>query len=411
KDPVAKWKLSGGTIHKEYNKEIKGFVYCLEGSSQTVKMQMPRNGKMSLGLLQRFLVFQVNVPHDRDFSIELMVTDTAHLKRRLYLSTVHKELSTTLWHAKIPLVGLNHNIWSTLCIDLVSFTRKLFKDAAFVSLDGITVFANCSIRRLFTMKAEPIGAGGLMEWIPRSCHFPKDIKHITQVLNIENMKKSDAKFGPITAYSDKRVSGMVKESPRAPWRGERESRVPCDLQVCSSWDSNEEPEPQLISQQSVFTFSSQPHSPMQRQGPDEGDKIVESCNGTDDALALDRVQPHQDDEELRMLASLKREHEAEESAVALSDSQIHQCHVSLSVSSDDTSTWTHNSMVCVLIQMLSFMLYYNGNFRWKLQWYSFAFSCNKFIGLCTRASSSSSAYITCTVPPGPLLSSCLIFRQ
>uniref|UniRef100_A0A8C6UZG2 Zgc:162324 n=1 Tax=Neogobius melanostomus TaxID=47308 RepID=A0A8C6UZG2_9GOBI len=188
KDPVAKWKLSGGTIHKEYNKEIKGFVYCLEGSSQTVKMQMPRNGKMSLGLLQRFLVFQVNVPHDRDFSIELMVTDTAHLKRRLYLSTVHKELSTTLWHAKIPL-------WSTLCIDLVSFTRKLFKDAAFVSLDGITVFANCSIRRLFTMKAEPIGAGkficGLMEWIPRSCHFPKDIKHITQVLNIENMKKSD----------------------------------------------------------------------------------------------------------------------------------------------------------------------------------------------------------------------------
>uniref|UniRef100_A0A8C6V3N4 Zgc:162324 n=1 Tax=Neogobius melanostomus TaxID=47308 RepID=A0A8C6V3N4_9GOBI len=80
------------------------------------------------------------------------------------------------------------------------------------------------------------------------------------------------------------------------------------------------------------------------QAGSKGCPIVESCNGTDDALALDRVQPHQDDEELRMLASLKREHEAEESAVALSDSQIHQCHVSLSVSSDDTSTWTHNSM-------------------------------------------------------------------
>ncbi|KAK7916576.1 hypothetical protein WMY93_012337 [Mugilogobius chulae] len=187
KDPAAKWKLSGGAIHKEYNKEIKGFVYCLEGSSQTVKMQIPKNGKMSF-----------NVPPSRDFSIELTVTDTDHLKRRLYLSTVHKELSTTLWHAKIPLVGLNYNIWSTLCIDLVSFTRKLFKDVAFVSLDRITLYANCSIRRIFTMKAEPkagdemfLSGGGLMEWIPRSCHFPHDIKHITQVLNIENLKKTE----------------------------------------------------------------------------------------------------------------------------------------------------------------------------------------------------------------------------
>lgn len=119
------------------------------------------------------------------------VTDTAHLKRRLYLSTVHRELSTTLWHSKIPLIGLNHNIvrevhclwfieyhiqcnttiyilsasciisqWSTLCIDLVSFTRKLFKDVAFVSLDGITVYANCCVRRIFTMKAEPEGVEG-----------------------------------------------------------------------------------------------------------------------------------------------------------------------------------------------------------------------------------------------------------
>lgn len=31
---------------QEYNKEVKGFVYCLEGSSQTVKMQMPESVKM-----------------------------------------------------------------------------------------------------------------------------------------------------------------------------------------------------------------------------------------------------------------------------------------------------------------------------------------------------------------------------
>lgn len=57
-----------------------------------------------------------------------------------------------------------------------------------------------------------------------------------------------------------------------------------------------------------------------------------------------------DDEELQMLASLKREHEEEESrAVGLSASQIQQCNVSISLSSDDTSTWTHISMVCTVM--------------------------------------------------------------
>ncbi|XP_026163042.1 protein CFAP20DC isoform X4 [Mastacembelus armatus] len=200
KDPVAKWKLSGGpsAIRKEYNKEVKGFVYSLEGSSQTVKMQMPENGKMSLGLLQRFLVLQVNIPQFKDFSTELVITDSEHLKRRLHLSTVHKELSSTLLHAKIPFVGVKRDIWSTLCIDLVSFAAELFK--GFLTLDGITLFATCKVRRIFTMKAEPTGmldddmflsGVGLMDLIPRSCQFPPDVHHVIQMMNMENLQKSD----------------------------------------------------------------------------------------------------------------------------------------------------------------------------------------------------------------------------
>ncbi|XP_076607536.1 protein CFAP20DC isoform X1 [Chaetodon auriga] len=205
KDPVAKWKLSGGpsSIHKEYNKEVKGFVYCLEGSSQTIKMQIPENGKMSLGLLQRFLVLQVNIPQCKDFSVELVITDVEHLKRRLHLSTVHKELSSTLLHAKIPFVGLKRNIWSALCIDLVSFTSELFK--GFLTLDVITLFATCKVRRIFTMKTEPAGmsddgaflsGAGLMDSIPRSCQFPPDVSYVTQVLNMENLQKADVRAGP-----------------------------------------------------------------------------------------------------------------------------------------------------------------------------------------------------------------------
>ncbi|XP_024916039.1 protein CFAP20DC isoform X2 [Cynoglossus semilaevis] len=202
KDPVAQWKLSGGpsAIQKEYNKEVKGFVYCLKGSSQTVKMQMPENRKMSLGLHQRFLVLQVNIPQTKDFSLELVITDLEHLKRRLHLSTVHKELTATLLHARVPFVGLKRECWSTLCIDLVSISTGLFK--GFSSLDGITVFASCEIRRIFTMKTGPLvtdevvflSGPGFMDEIPRSCQFPAGLIHVTQVLNMKNLQKTDVRI-------------------------------------------------------------------------------------------------------------------------------------------------------------------------------------------------------------------------
>ncbi|GLD64572.1 uncharacterized protein AKAME5_001611100 [Lates japonicus] len=581
KDPVAKWKLSGGpsAIHKEYNKEVKGFVYCLEGSSQTVKMQLPENGKMSLGLLQRFLVLQVNIPQ---------ITDSEHLKRRLHLSTVHKELTATLLHAKIPLVGLKRNFWSTLCIDLVSFTAELFK--GLLTLDGITLFATCKVRRIFTMKTEPTGmsdddmflsGAGLMDLIPRSCQFPPDVNHVTQMLNMENLQRVDMKTGlvssdcgrntwQVTAPSPNRQAGIKDATGPQCWKREasivrtsktRERRTPpsgeqeqqpltqtektehlaadegsfsparessraaptpaesrsssirpglsSDLQVWSSWESNEGSEPQLTLQEEVFIFSSQPHSPKRGQGQGDqekmemGDDRVQSRSGRrceaqpeddfigsesdedksytsfqqlnrtsvesnpatprtpDPALneqlkvhpeshnrdqtlpkdlspattdiqtqfpssgraelagmaptrclspsappsrqerkcgshgseivnlggkssvtlsrrllqevTLDDFPQHKeeedetlkpvdsscynfhllgslrmhgdDDEELRMLASLKREQEEDECrASGLSASQIHQCNVSISMSSDDASTWTHISM-------------------------------------------------------------------
>ncbi|XP_068567805.1 protein CFAP20DC [Cebidichthys violaceus] len=227
KDPVAEWKLCGGpsAIHKEYNKEVRGFVYCLEVGSRTVKMQIPKNEKMSLGLLQRFLVLQVNIPEFKDFSIELVITDSEHLKRRLHLSTVHKELSATLLHAKIPFVGLKRSIWSTLCVDLRSFTGELFK--GFLTLDCITLFATCKVRRIFTMKAEPtgmsnadmfLGGAGITELIPRSCHFPPDVNHVTQVLNAENSRKADARLSSSDCVPDHSTaatsSGYRRSGPR-----------------------------------------------------------------------------------------------------------------------------------------------------------------------------------------------------
>ncbi|KPP78331.1 hypothetical protein Z043_102171 [Scleropages formosus] len=57
---------------QNFDKTMKGFVYILQGSSQTNKMQMPKDNKMALGLIQRFLVLQVYIPLGKDFSTELM---------------------------------------------------------------------------------------------------------------------------------------------------------------------------------------------------------------------------------------------------------------------------------------------------------------------------------------------------
>ncbi|XP_058418118.1 protein CFAP20DC isoform X8 [Diceros bicornis minor] len=233
KNPGAKWKILGSpsVIWKEFDKEVKSFVFVLEGSSQTNKIQLPKDSKQILGLIQRFLVLQIYIPLGQDFSTELLITDLGNIKRRLYLSTVHKELSSTPLHAKIPLFMIKRKIWCNLCIDLVAFTSEIFKGAVFQSLDGIIVSANCKLRKIFTLKYKPqdtadkdAGYGVPLptdeptDIIPRSCQLTTDVPQVTQLLNMTKLRQTDIKFGdhPLgSAESDQfinRGTGSVRNS-------------------------------------------------------------------------------------------------------------------------------------------------------------------------------------------------------
>ncbi|XP_026538638.1 uncharacterized protein C3orf67 homolog [Notechis scutatus] len=200
KNTGTKWKISGNpsVIGKEYDKEVKGFVFVLEGSGQTNKMQLPKETKQTLGLIQQFLVLQIYVPLGQDFSAELLITDLGNIKRRLYLSTIHKELSVTPLHAKIPLFTIKRKIWCNLCIDLVAFTSELFKGAVFQSLDGIIVSANCKLRKIFTLKSNPLNpadddADGPRDTIPRGCQLNADVPQVTQLLNMKKLHQTEQK--------------------------------------------------------------------------------------------------------------------------------------------------------------------------------------------------------------------------
>ncbi|XP_019392291.1 PREDICTED: uncharacterized protein C3orf67 homolog isoform X7 [Crocodylus porosus] len=215
KNPGAKWKIFGSpsAIWKEFDKEVKGFIFVLEGSSQTNKMQLPKEARQTLGLIQRFLVLQIYVPLGQDFSTELLVTDLGNTKRRLYLSTVQKELSITPLHAKIPLFMIKRKIWCNLCIDLVAFTGEIFKGAVFQSLDGIIISANCKLRKIFTLKSKPqdtaegdemhglFTANEPTDVIPRACQLNQDVPQVIQLLNMSKLRQPETRFGshPLTS--------------------------------------------------------------------------------------------------------------------------------------------------------------------------------------------------------------------
>lgn len=40
-----------------------------------------------------------------------------------------------------------------------------------------------------------LNGAGLMDLIPRSCQFPPDVQHITQMLNMENLQKAEMSAG------------------------------------------------------------------------------------------------------------------------------------------------------------------------------------------------------------------------
>lgn len=105
--PGAGWKKHGD-YKKEFQKVVRTFAFVLGGSKvpggggnqRNSYVQFPekdasrvRTAKSLVGLKQPFLLFQLLVPAEAGFAIELDVTDTVGVRRRLDFSTVAKRKS------------------------------------------------------------------------------------------------------------------------------------------------------------------------------------------------------------------------------------------------------------------------------------------------------------------------------
>lgn len=58
-NPTGNWKIVGA-VQRVFDKSVKGYVFRCDGGP-TAKMQMPKDERKALGLVQPYIVFQINV--------------------------------------------------------------------------------------------------------------------------------------------------------------------------------------------------------------------------------------------------------------------------------------------------------------------------------------------------------------
>ncbi|KAJ7399346.1 chromosome 14 C3orf67 [Pitangus sulphuratus] len=197
KNPGAKWKISGNpsAIWKEYDKELKGFVFVLEGSSQVNKMQLPKETRQTFHIAEHDTIWSGISLGSVGISCPSYVL--SHLLDPLPASSL-------VWWGEEQKRPEFH--WCNMCIDLVAFTSEIFRGAVFQSLDGIIISANCKLRKIFTLKSKPQDTAeenvtsvvpsvprDPTDVIPRTCRLNTDVPQVTQLLNLTKIHKPEIK--------------------------------------------------------------------------------------------------------------------------------------------------------------------------------------------------------------------------
>eukprot|EP00347_Sterkiella_histriomuscorum_P019798 403340256 len=211
KNPLEKWKTTG-TIGKPFESTMKGYIFTLDGQS---KIQVPKDEKESLGLIQPFLVLQIFIPLGKNLHIEVGITDSSKTRRRLIFHSGAKEIVANPLHARIPITQFRRNQWMNLCLDIASFTHNCFKSVNFRSIDFLEITASCKLRRIFTMKnplyddqsdeelelaqlinlmmAEEQRENMQFEYTPNNLSFPQGFTNFNQFMFPHRLRMSSSK--------------------------------------------------------------------------------------------------------------------------------------------------------------------------------------------------------------------------
>ena len=166
-------------VNKKFDKDSKGYVVLLESTNS--KLQIPSTEK-PLVLTQGYLVLQIFVLLAQPFTLELSLTDSQCMKRRLVFSSACRELTVHPLHARVPNGSFPRSVWTNLCIDLQNWTFGCFT-TNFRALDSITVSCFCKLRKVFTLKND-LGQD-YVEGVCKNLEFPFGVQFINKTISPE----------------------------------------------------------------------------------------------------------------------------------------------------------------------------------------------------------------------------------
>ena len=110
-----------GSVSRAYERDIKGFCYCMSKASTSTHIQCPGKGRDTLGIVQPLLVLQLQTFHeDSNLSFEVSIIDQKGIRRRLHFSSVFRTMECNGLHAKVPWHWgeVSSNTWSNVVLDL-----------------------------------------------------------------------------------------------------------------------------------------------------------------------------------------------------------------------------------------------------------------------------------------------------
>ena len=111
KNLLSKWHFIG-KHNKIFDPQIKCYEHILATGALS-KMEIPGNRSYSykfnpnksLALFQSFIVFQIYLFSNKQFSIEISISDTTKVKRRLIFSSNNSDVIINQLHCRIPIIN------------------------------------------------------------------------------------------------------------------------------------------------------------------------------------------------------------------------------------------------------------------------------------------------------------------
>ncbi|CAI2384210.1 unnamed protein product [Moneuplotes crassus] len=196
---IKPWKIDTG-VKKEYNKEVKGYIFVLEtGKGQ---MRAPKTDKSTLHLTQPYLVIQCFLVSDKDFHLELAVRDINKTVKRLIFHKGTKGIKIEHHHSRIPINCFTVGKWMNLSINIKSFINHCYntKKSSFnyKSLDSISIKGNLMIKKMFTMNNSLLDTEGYadpesfkVDEIPKTMNYAPNVPYVAQVITANRILETE----------------------------------------------------------------------------------------------------------------------------------------------------------------------------------------------------------------------------